>query len=106
MAEQFAGVLRSMWKGTFSVSPSGFKKFIGKINEQWDNREQQDSQEFLSFLLDGIHEDLNLVLKKPYFERPDSEGRLDEDLMLQSFMQHLCRNQSFVQFVFGGMMRS
>jgi ubiquitin carboxyl-terminal hydrolase 4/11/15 len=29
---------------------------------------QHDSQEFLNFLLDAIHEDLNRVFKKPYVE--------------------------------------
>ena len=47
-------------------------------------------------MLDGIHEDLNLIWKKPYIERPESDGRDDEDLMLQTYMHHLCRNQSFV----------
>ena len=38
----------------------------------------QDAQELLSFLLDGLHEDLNRVLKKPYVQLPDSNGRPDE----------------------------
>ena len=29
---------------------------------------QHDSQELLAFLLDGLHEDLNLVKKKPYVD--------------------------------------
>lgn len=35
--------------------------------------QQQDSQEVLAFLLDGLHEDLNRVRKKPYVEMPDSD---------------------------------
>jgi ubiquitin C-terminal hydrolase len=38
---------------------------------------QHDSQEFLTFLVDGIHEDLNRVKKKPYVESVDSKGRED-----------------------------
>ena len=34
---------------------------------------QQDSQEFMSFLADGLHEDLNRIQKKPYLENPDSD---------------------------------
>ena len=40
--------------------------------------QQHDSQEFLSFLLDGLHEDLNRVHTKPYVELKDSDDRSDE----------------------------
>ena len=40
--------------------------------------QQHDSQEFLSFLLDGLHEDLNRVHTKPYVELKDSDDRADE----------------------------
>lgn len=42
--------------------------------------QQHDSQEFLSFLLDGLHEDLNRVHHKPYEELKDSDDRPDEDV--------------------------
>ena len=39
---------------------------------------QHDDQEYMSFLLDGLHEDVNRVKKKPYFEHDDSGDRPDE----------------------------
>ena len=45
--------------------------------------QQHDSQEFLSFLLDGLHEDLNRVLHKPYVELKDSDDRPDEEVRAQ-----------------------
>ena len=39
---------------------------------------QHDAQEYMSFLLDGLHEDVNRVKKKPYVEQVDSGGRPDE----------------------------
>lgn len=35
---------------------------------QFSGYQQHNSQEFLVFLLDGLHEDLNLVKKKPYVD--------------------------------------
>jgi ubiquitin carboxyl-terminal hydrolase 4/11/15 len=32
----------------------------------------------LTFLLDGLHEDLNRIKQKPYIELKDSENRSDE----------------------------
>lgn len=45
---------------------------------QFNDFEQHDCQELLSFLLDGLHEDLNRVHLKPYVELKDSDGRPDE----------------------------
>ena len=40
---------------------------------------QHDSQELLAFLLDGLHEDLNLVIEKPYVDMTvETEGRSDK----------------------------
>ena len=40
---------------------------------------QHDSQEFLAFLLDGLHEDLNLVREKPYVDMTvATTGRTDQ----------------------------
>jgi len=39
---------------------------VSKYAPRFSGYDQHDSQELLSFLLDGLHEDLNLVKKKPY----------------------------------------
>ena len=53
---------------TASVSPSNFKYQLGKFAPQFQGYGQQDSQELLAFLLDGLHEDLNRIKRKPYIE--------------------------------------
>lgn len=35
---------------------------------QFSGYQQHDSQEFIAFLLDGLHEDLNRIKAKPYVE--------------------------------------
>lgn len=54
------------------------------------------SQEFLAFLLDGLHEDLNRVKHKPYIEVRDAEGRLDEEIAEEYWRNHLARNDSII----------
>ena len=52
---------------------------VGKFAPQFSGYQQQDSHELLAFLLDGLHEDLNLVLKKPYVDMTiKTEGREDK----------------------------
>ena len=51
---------------------------VGRFAPQFSGFQQQDSQELLAFLLDGLHEDLNRIQKKPYIEMKESNGRPDE----------------------------
>lgn len=51
---------------------------------QFTGYAQHDAQEFMAFLLDGLHEDLNRIQNKPYTETVDSDGRQDEVLLLLS----------------------
>lgn len=55
-----------------SIAPRHFKSIIGRYAPAFSGYGQQDSQEFLGFLLDGLQEDLNRIKKKPYIEKPDS----------------------------------
>lgn len=62
VAEEFGAIMKALWSGQFKfISPRDFKITIGKINDQFSGYEQQDSQELLLFLMDGLHEDLNKV---------------------------------------------
>ena len=62
-----------------SISPRGFKNTIGRHAPSFSGYGQQDSQEFLGFLLDGLQEDLSRVKKKPYIEKPDSTDEMVND---------------------------
>ena len=64
---------------------------VGRFAEQFSGYQQQDSQELMAFLLDGLHEDLNRILKKPYVEVKDANGRPDE----VSVTSRSLRNLSF-----------
>ncbi len=59
-----------------SVTPRHFKQIVSKVAPTFSGYGQQDSQEFIGFLLDGIQEDLSRVMKKPYIEKPDSTDEM------------------------------
>lgn len=62
VAEEFGIIMKALWTGQYRyISPKDFKITIGKINDQFAGYSQQDSQELLLFLMDGLHEDLNKV---------------------------------------------
>ncbi|CAN0522217.1 unnamed protein product [Ectocarpus sp. 12 AP-2014] len=60
----------------------------------------------MSFLLDGIHEDLNRVHKKPYMETVDSAGRADRVVAEESWRRYLMRNDSVMVDTCTGLLRS
>jgi ubiquitin carboxyl-terminal hydrolase 4/11/15 len=74
VAMAYEALLREIYKEPVppSVAPRQFKSVIGKYAPSFSGYGQQDSQEFLGFLLDGLQEDLSRVKKKPYIEKPDS----------------------------------
>ena len=79
IARAFGQLIKDMWSGKFSyVAPKSFKKAVARFAPQFRGYGQQDSQELLTFLLDGLHEDLNRIKHKPYIEMPDSDNRPDE----------------------------
>lgn len=51
---------------------------VGHFASRFLGYQQHDSQELLSFLLDGLHEDLNRVKNKEYIELRDADGRPDQ----------------------------
>ena len=78
IANAYAGLLNQIWNEQYSsVAPRQFKMQVGRFAPQFSGYQQQDSQELLAFLLDGLHEDLNRVKKKPYVEIKDADGRAD-----------------------------
>ncbi|BEI95738.1 hypothetical protein CcaverHIS631_0106870 [Cutaneotrichosporon cavernicola] len=79
MAKAFAALLTAVWGEDFkSLSPITFRQSIISFNDLFAGNLQHDSQEFLSFVLDGLHEDLNRVKQKPQIEMtPDRERALE-----------------------------
>jgi Ubiquitin carboxyl-terminal hydrolase len=88
------------------VTPKHFKWQLSRFAPQFGGYAQQDSQELLAFLLDGLHEDLNRIRVKPYVEDPDSDGRPDAELAAAAWASYRARNDSVIVDHFQGMYKS
>ncbi|KAI8975785.1 hypothetical protein BDF20DRAFT_914642 [Mycotypha africana] len=118
LAESFASLLRTMWSENYNfISPVLFRQALIKFAPQFQGSEQHDSQEFLNFLLDGLHEDCNLVVKgrKGYspsvsLETAEDEAQFEKlpdwQASAIAWEKYLQRNSSVVVSLFQGQYRS
>ncbi|NXN41823.1 UBP4 hydrolase, partial [Rhinoptilus africanus] len=107
IAEAYAELIKQIWSGRQShVAPRMFKTQVGRFAPQFSGYQQQDSQELLAFLLDGLHEDLNRVKKKPYLELKDANGRPDSEVAKEAWENHRLRNDSIIVDIFHGLFKS
>ncbi|KAM6951319.1 ubiquitin carboxyl-terminal hydrolase 31-like [Aplochiton taeniatus] len=83
VTEQLSGLVRALW--TFEYTPQHsreFKNVVSKSALQFKGNSQHDAQEFLLWLLDRVHEDLNNIVhpssrttrQPPLEEEKDPEG--------------------------------
>ncbi|KAI9843617.1 MAG: CSN-associated deubiquitinating enzyme Ubp12 [Sclerophora amabilis] len=114
VAKSYASLLSQMYAANSpaSVAPRNFKHTIGRYGPSFSGYGQQDSQEFLGFLLDGLQEDLNRIQKKPYIEKPDSTDEMVHDAAALRELADKCwgiykaRNDSVIADLFAGTYKS
>jgi ubiquitin carboxyl-terminal hydrolase 4/11/15 len=113
IAKQYAALLKEMYKPIRSADPATFRRATGRYREEFATFDQQDSQEFVMFLLDALSEDLSRIVgKKPATTIPDSTDEMINDRKaLEEFGQtcwdlYEARNASVVTDLFAGMYKS
>ncbi|XP_046489132.1 ubiquitin carboxyl-terminal hydrolase 8 isoform X5 [Neodiprion pinetum] len=99
VVEEVAQVIKALWCGHYrSISPRDLKVAIGQYKMQFESYEQQDSHEFLTFLLDWMHNDLK-TKAKPEVDRLISNADKEWDKALDG-------QTSIISQLFFGQLRS
>ncbi|XP_059091562.1 ubiquitin carboxyl-terminal hydrolase 32-like isoform X4 [Tigriopus californicus] len=107
VAKRFGDLIKDVWTvENKAIAPFKLRGTIAKYQPHFGSAQQQDAQELLSFLLDGLHEDLNRVTDKPYVELKDSDGRADLEVAAEAWENHVIRNRSIVVDLFHGQFKS
>uniref|UniRef100_A0A914ZQN0 ubiquitinyl hydrolase 1 n=1 Tax=Parascaris univalens TaxID=6257 RepID=A0A914ZQN0_PARUN len=107
LARAYADLMEQLWNGSNrSISPRKLKAVLGQYVQQFSGYSQHDSQELLSFLLDGLHEDLNRVKKKVYLEAKDSGERPDSMVAAEAWQMYKMGNDSVIVDYLHGQLKS
>ncbi|XP_013102417.2 ubiquitin carboxyl-terminal hydrolase 31 isoform X1 [Stomoxys calcitrans] len=107
LTEQLANVLKALWMcKNESDHSTSFKAVVDRYGSQFRSSTQHDAQEFLFWLLDKVHEDLNTATKRRYKSVKNNYGRPDEIIAAETLANHIRCNNSFVQAVFQAQFRS
>lgn len=131
LARAFATLLHQMWQASYSyLSPVEFRVSPGHssslpdsflmlsqrdvctYNREFSGSDQHDAQEFISILLDRLHEDLNRILQRPVAHDPTPERELELETLPQQiageqeWQLYQSRNDSLVVDYFQGQFRN
>jgi ubiquitin carboxyl-terminal hydrolase 4/11/15 len=105
VVEAFAGFMRELWAGRERISPRSFKFTVGKFAGQFSGYSQQDAAEFLTFLLDLVHEDLNRVHERPVTDPVFGDGDDDIEVSELAWLRYKQRNDSIIVDICHGQLR-
>uniref|UniRef100_A0A8B9FP63 Ubiquitin carboxyl-terminal hydrolase 8 n=1 Tax=Amazona collaria TaxID=241587 RepID=A0A8B9FP63_9PSIT len=107
VAEEFGVIMKALWTGQYKyISPKDFKITIGKINDQFAGYSQQDSQELLLFLMDGLHEDLNKADNRKRHKEENNDNLDDFRAAELAWHKHKQLNESIIVALFQGQFKS
>nr|XP_021549593.1 ubiquitin carboxyl-terminal hydrolase 8 isoform X4 [Neomonachus schauinslandi] len=107
VAEEFGIIMKALWTGQYRyISPKDFKITIGKINDQFAGYSQQDSQELLLFLMDGLHEDLNKADNRKRHKEENNDHLDDFKAAEHAWQKHKQLNESIIVALFQGQFKS
>ena len=108
VANIYCKLLDDLWNGEQDyINPSYFKRIFAHFVHKFSGYAQQDSNEFLIYLLDKIHEDLNTITVKPYIEMESKkENQTDEEVSKIWWEKHLKRENSIIVDLFHGQYKS
>uniref|UniRef100_A0A1A8NXE2 Ubiquitin carboxyl-terminal hydrolase 8 n=1 Tax=Nothobranchius pienaari TaxID=704102 RepID=A0A1A8NXE2_9TELE len=107
VADEFGVIMKALWAGLYKcISPRDFKSTISKINDQFAGYDQQDSQELLLFLMDGLHEDLNKADNRKRYKEEENDHLDDQTAADLAWSKHKMLNESIIVALFQGQFKS
>ena len=107
LAKAFSFLIRKLWSGEYEYyAPKKLRSVITSRSSHFGDNEQHDAHEFMSYLLDGLHEDLNRIRDKPRTSSVESDDRPDVEVAEEAWRLYRMRNDSYFVDLFQGLFKS
>jgi ubiquitin C-terminal hydrolase len=101
-------VMHQMWENPQkleSFEPKNIKKAIGRLDKRFKGSSQEDAQELLTYLIKGLHDELNEVRKKEYIKMTIDPNDKDEDTSTNLWKWYQMRDKSRMIDIFYGQIK-
>ncbi|KAM3144102.1 hypothetical protein pb186bvf_003866 [Paramecium bursaria] len=105
IAKCYANLVTKIWTQNLRIIPDDFISLLSQWNPIFSRNTQEDSHEFIAYLLDIMHEDLNRVKKKPSVEEKTYRNPTINDSN-EAWQFYLMRNKSIIVDLFQGQQKN
>ena len=117
IVDEFAALIKLMFSNKYKViGPYSFRNTITFYNPKYAGYQMHDTWEFMLFLIDGLHEELNLRYNKPYIESLTFDGsneynnnerkQKEIEFANKCYASHSLRNKRMIEDLFSMQIRS
>ena len=103
LAQTYADLLHACkTAGGSPVTPSALKNAVARTVATFSGYNQQDSQEFMRFLIDRMHDELNRVTSKPAYRELNFSNLPVEQQSEEFYRYYKARDDSIMTDLFEG----
>lgn len=93
---KLAELFKTLWENYAEVSPQSIKSAIGKKCDTFDNKDQQDSHEFLNVLLDTIHDEVSGKVIMEFNNVPDEVNKFMKFMEFYNRKEHTQEEKQYL----------
>ena len=94
LVKAYIELITAMWEEECKIQPKTFKRVFGAISKQFLGYQQHDTQEFLQFLLDNLHEGMAI-----------SQSKESSSVSEKAWNAQLANKRSIISDLFYGQLR-